>query len=185
MITADQIARGTRGKQEGSTLDRPLEHLVACHRRIEDRLAILDRAGNHLEHDRAAALEAINNSLAFFETNVARHTADEEESFFPRLRERVPEGELTLLARLEGDHVMASSLLEDLRSTAIQIRTAEAGEDISRVQRTFLETTAKLTELFRGHIAAEDEELIRLASKVLPEDTLREIAKEMKHRRAQ
>jgi len=185
MITLDQLARGSQRKQEGATLDRPLEHLVACHRRIEDRLAILARAGNHLGQNRIEALEAIVNSLAFFSTNVARHNADEEHSFFPRLRERLPEEDLTLLGRLEGDHVVAEGLLTTLRSTAESIRNAGTDDDISELQQTFLDITAKLTELFLAHIAAEDEQLIELASRALPQDILLEISSEMKARRGQ
>src|SRR5689334_21983324 len=107
MIRLDQVARSPKPQPEGETLDRPLDHLMACHRRIEDRLAILARAGEALPERRNDALQAIDNSLAFFAVNVARHNADEEESFFPRLRAQVPAGELTLLGRLEQDHVVA------------------------------------------------------------------------------
>jgi hemerythrin-like domain-containing protein len=180
MITLDQLARGGRRNDEGSTLDRPLDHLMACHRRIEDRLETLARAGGHLRDRREEALAAITNSLAFFDVNVARHNADEEESFFPRLRERVPEGELKLLGRLEQDHVVAAGLLRTLKQILDAARTRDVDET---TEAAFLAAVAELTELFRDHIAAEDEHLIALASRALPDDALREIATEMKARR--
>lgn len=180
MITLDQVARGGRRNEESSTLDRPLDHLQACHRRIEDRLETLARAGRHLGDRRDEAIEAIENSLAFFDVNVARHNADEEESFFPRLRERIPASELDLLGRLEQDHIVAAGLLQTLSGILDSVRD---GEVDGAMQAKFLDTVEQLTSLFRGHIAAEDEKLIALASRALPEDTLREIATEMKARR--
>ena len=41
MITRDQLIRGPR-KADDATLERPLDHLFACHRRIEDRLHVRD-----------------------------------------------------------------------------------------------------------------------------------------------
>lgn len=180
MITLDQVARGGSRSDEGSTLDRPLDHLMACHRRIEERLETLARAGGHLQDRRDEALEAIANSLAFFDVNVARHNADEEDSFFPRLRERLPAGELELLGRLEKDHVTAEGFLRTLRNI---LERPAARQIDDAAQAEFLDTVAKLTELFQAHIAAEDDQLIALASRALPEDALREISSEMKARR--
>jgi len=72
---------GTAG--ESTTLDAPLEHLMACHRRIEERLATLERAGAALESRRDEALGAIRAAFAFMDSNGAIHTRDEEESLFP------------------------------------------------------------------------------------------------------
>ena len=47
MITPQQLIQGPQ-EGEQATLDRPLEHLVACHRRIEERLRTLERVGDHL-----------------------------------------------------------------------------------------------------------------------------------------
>jgi hypothetical protein len=42
---------------------------------------------------------------------------------------------------------------------------------------------SRLCELYRGHIAAEDETLIAIGNRVLAEPELREISREMKARR--
>lgn len=80
-----QIRSGTGGG-ELSTPDAPLEHLMACHRRIEERLATFERAGEALVERREEALKAIRSAFAFMESNGAMRTWDEEESVFPRLR---------------------------------------------------------------------------------------------------
>ena len=41
----------------------PIEHLVACHRRIEQRLDIFERAGAVLDSDPEASLAAIQNHI--------------------------------------------------------------------------------------------------------------------------
>ena len=68
----------------------PIEHLLACHRRIEDRLAILERAGEHLEDRPEESLLAISNSLRFLDTSGVLHTVDEEESVFPGFAVALP-----------------------------------------------------------------------------------------------
>ena len=166
MITLDQLKRGA-AREEAGGLDRPLEHLVACHRRIEDRLAILDRAGRELTNRRDEALQAITNSLAFFDSNVARHTADEEESVFPRLREQLTAEDVACLERLEGDHDVTDELLAQLRDLAARMAASSAPRR-NRLQRPrLLESVTALTALFRDHIAFEDAELIRLAQQAL------------------
>ena len=64
--------------QPSATIDTPLEHLMACHRRIEERLTTLERAGERLREDRPAALEAILRSILFLDSSGVLHTRDEE-----------------------------------------------------------------------------------------------------------
>ena len=69
------------------TFDEPLGLLSDCHRRIEHFLHALvtigQRAAKTLAQADVVALEA---ALAYLATAAPRHTADEEESLFPRLR---------------------------------------------------------------------------------------------------
>jgi hemerythrin-like domain-containing protein len=162
MISLDQLVRG--GREEGTTLDRPLEHLVACHRRIEDRLRVLERAGE--------ALEAITNCFRFFDSNGAWHTADEEDSLFPRMQAWLKPEEQAFLEQLEREHQEAEGLYCELKELAAKV---DAGR--------FRTVLGRLCELYRRHIAAEDETLISIGSWVLTEAELREISAEMKARR--
>ncbi len=85
-----------------ATLDRPLDHLVACHRRIEERLEILERAAVHLGDRRDEAMETIENCFRFLDSNGMWHTADEEESIFPRLQGRLNQTDAQFLRSLEA-----------------------------------------------------------------------------------
>jgi iron-sulfur cluster repair protein YtfE (RIC family) len=87
--------------------DEPLGLLSDCHRRIEHFLEILmtvDRqaSGGPLT---AAQRQDLDAALRYFATAAPTHTADEEESLFPRLRATDVAGHtIPVLARLEQDH---------------------------------------------------------------------------------
>src|ERR1019366_3223821 len=76
------------GAKPDSGFDNPIGMLVDCHRRIERFLQILcgvaERAhGRKLEDGEKTAVE---DALRYFRVGGRRHTADEEESLFPRMR---------------------------------------------------------------------------------------------------
>ena len=93
----------------------PIEHLLACHRRIEARLATLDRAGHHFEDQPRESLLAISNSLRFMDTSGVLHTVDEEQSVFPRLRSFLTTEEVRYLDDLESQHREVDSLYDSLK----------------------------------------------------------------------
>ena len=72
-----------------ATIDSPIEHLTACHRRIEQRLETLVNAAGHIPTNRTSALGAVKSSLHFLDTSGVLHTEDEELSLFPRLRPKL------------------------------------------------------------------------------------------------
>ncbi|HVP49545.1 MAG TPA: hemerythrin domain-containing protein, partial [Bryobacteraceae bacterium] len=117
MITPDQLLRPV-SQETGSTLDRPLEHLTACHRRIEQRLDTLERAAAHLTDKRSEALEAVEACFRFFESSGILHTADEEESVFPRLQPRLNDAEQKFIVQLEDQHREADRLYAELKAIA-------------------------------------------------------------------
>ena len=57
-----------------ATIDTPIEHLMACHRRIEQRLETLIDAAGHMVKDRTGAIEAIRKSFLSFWTLAACST---------------------------------------------------------------------------------------------------------------
>jgi iron-sulfur cluster repair protein YtfE (RIC family) len=98
-------------KRESDFTD-PIGMLSDCHRRIEMFLNVLVRVaelahGEVLNEDQRGALET---ALRYFREAAPKHTADEEESLFPRLR-RIQNDEVrALLARIESleeEHVCA------------------------------------------------------------------------------
>ena len=176
----------TIGNRPDPGFDRPLDLLSACHRRIENFLGIF---GKVLDGGPDAPLDDIRAeglllALHYFRTAAPLHTADEEESLFPRLRKiDLPEvaEALSRVEELEQDHQTADLLL---------------GE-VGRIVGDWLEATtlkeqkatrlrAVLTELggrYASHIRFEDEVLFPLAARVLPEPALKEMGREMMERR--
>ena len=99
------------GAKPDSGFDDPIGMLKECHRRIESFLGILCVAASRAQGRSLTTEEsdAVKASLQYFRTGGQRHTADEEESLFPRLRES-DAGSLGDIDRLEGDHREANDL---------------------------------------------------------------------------
>ncbi len=166
MIPASQLRSPSA---ESATLDQPLEHLLACHRRIEQRLDSLLRAAHAIESRPEEARTAIANVLRFLSSSGAWHTEDEERSLFPRLRARGLTGEDdAYLRELESQHHRVEALVERLRDAAPDGFAALADE------------TARA---YRDHIAFEEARLIGVARTALTAADLAEISGEMKSRR--
>jgi hemerythrin-like domain-containing protein len=163
---------------ESTTLDAPLEHLMACHRRIEERLSTLERAGAALQSRRDEALRAIRSAFGFMDSNGAIHTRDEEESLFPRLQGRITEAETALVAALKADHEEAERIYLKLREIVDRIEAGEMG-----FVPEYAETAAALCKLYRRHIEAEDSRLMEAARRGLSGEDMAEISGEMKVRR--
>src|SRR5271165_6296681 len=154
------------GANLDSGFDDPIGMLKDCHRRIESFLGILcvvvDRAlGRSLNDGERNAVQA---ALQYFRTGGQRHTADEEESLFPRLRES-DAGSLAEIDRLEGDHREANDLhvsVERLYSVWIasgQLASADAIQLKSE--------TGRLKQLYSDHIVVEETIVFARARQVL------------------
>ncbi|MDX2151641.1 MAG: hemerythrin domain-containing protein [Bryobacteraceae bacterium] len=169
MIGIKDLIQGGAKAPEG-----PLEHLQACHRRIEDRLATLERAGEALERCPAEAVDAILKSIEFFDRNGVWHTEDEEQSVFPRLLERLSADEAATLRRLEEEHERAEELHQRLKTLVTALPWAA---------EEFRGCVRELAALYRAHIEVEDSELMAAAQRVLTADELEAIGAEMKERR--
>jgi len=98
------------GQKKESDFSNPLGLLGDCHRRIERFLGVLvslsERAnGGPMPAEQRVSLET---ALAYFRNSAPKHTADEEDSLFPRLRASEQAGTvIDCLTRLEGDHQVA------------------------------------------------------------------------------
>jgi hemerythrin-like domain-containing protein len=158
----------------------PIEHLFACHRRIEDRLAILERAGAHLESSPGEALTAIANSLRFMDTSGVLHTIDEEQSVFPRMRTHLTADELAYVDELESQHREADRVYELLKAVVASLIKSPTPELIQQ----YRELVGKLSEAYRDHIASEEATLLPIGRRVLDDSELAEIQSEMRGRRA-
>ncbi len=181
MIRIDQIATKP-GLEANPTLHRPTDHLIACHRRIEEQLDILERAAFQLPNRREEALMAMGNVFRFFESNGTWHTGDEEDSIFPRLRGRLKDSEVQLLDGLEMQHRQVTVLYADVEDFYTELVTLPIGR-AEGVIEPLQNSIMRLRDLYRNHIADEDANLVPLIRERLDEDQLATIAAEMKLRR--
>ena len=171
------------GRKESDFSD-PLGLLSDCHRRIEHFLDVLIRVcektkGGQLTADERAALE---KALVYFRNSAPRHTADEEESLFPRLRESgQAQSSLECLAELEKDHVAAArdhELVDTLGRRWLTSGALEGGE-VDQIRQAL----QRLSGTYTRHIAIEDQQLYPLAGRVLQPEQLAEVGREMDERR--
>lgn len=176
----------TLGAKPDHGFDEPLGLLSDCHRRIESFLGVLWNVSNTcrggvLDNEQRSALR---QSLDYFQSAAPRHTQDEEVSLFPRLRmiddprvhavmhavERLEADHRTANARHERVHALVESWLRDG-----QLSAAEVTELIDLV--------AALRDLYRDHIAQEDDCVFPLAAQCLSPDQIVRIGEEMASRR--
>lgn len=169
--------------------DNPLGLLSDCHRRIEKFLEQLlfitdSAAGEKLQPQQR---EAFSTALRYFRQAAPLHTADEETSLFPRLRELAANGNATakqaldVIQRLEDDHSAA-----DIRHAAIDaLGTRWLEQDILDSDSTAqLENELReLRAFYAVHIAIEDEQLFPLAGQILSADSIESVGRDMAARR--
>jgi hemerythrin-like domain-containing protein len=176
------------GQKPSPTFQQPLELLSDCHRRIENFLRALSLV---TEQARGGALnpqqrEALQTALRYFREAAPKHTADEEESLFPRMRraeENSVHDALEKIEKLEADHAKAErghALVEQLGQKWLKENSLGADE---RAQLSA--TLNELREIYRSHIEVEDNEIFPLAAKVLNAEKLAEVGREMASRRGQ
>jgi hemerythrin-like domain-containing protein len=174
LVNLDPFAGGVKS---AATLEQPLEHLIACHARIEERLRMLEKIAAHLDSRREEALSLLDRVFQFFDTNGEWHTQDEEESLFPRLAARASEEERGYLEDLAAQHDEAGHVYAALKSAAARLKDgAHGGAQFTRL-------VERLCALYRPHIASENRALTELGSRLLSAADLAEVASEMKRRR--
>lgn len=167
----------------------PVDMMEDCHRRIEHFLQVLRRITARTSD---AALsdderEAMQRALNYFVRAAPRHTADEEESLFPRLRamavnDDAARAALDRLDELERDHEHADRLHADVES--LGRAWLEAG-DISSDDRARMGTALDdLAQMYERHIHIEDAQVFPAARRLLDDDQVIDVGAEMKQRRS-
>jgi iron-sulfur cluster repair protein YtfE (RIC family) len=126
----------------------------------------------------------LSTSLRYFREAAPKHTADEEQSLFPRLRTASAPGIDKALARivsLEQDHQSADrNHLEVDRLGQLWLADGRlSSEDAAR----FEELLRQLETLYRHHIAIEEDEVFPYAARVLAAVERQAIGHEMAARR--
>lgn len=175
------------GAKPSPTFEQPLELLSDCHRRVESFLRALiivaeQAKGGTLD---ARQREALETALRYFREAAPKHTADEEESLFPRMRalgDKAREA-LAKIDALEADHVAAKcdhDLIEQLGKKWLRSGALHADET-----QALTAALRNLQSIYENHIAIEDNEVFPLAAKVVSAEELAEVGKEMAARRGQ
>ncbi len=163
----------------------PTGLLSDCHRRIEMFLGTLEAVAKLI--DRPATEEtsrALESALRYFAQAAPKHTADEEESLFPRLRQiHDPEIEsaFSKLDQLEDEHRWAAPLHAEVERLGAQYLSTG---NLSRAEvDDFRKAVASLAAMYKRHITVEDSVVFPLASRVLSDAEKVGIAEEMARRR--
>lgn len=166
--------------------NKPLGLLSDCHRRIERFLSVLvtiadaRRGGRLPEADR----EILDRALRYFATAAPRHSADEEDSLFPRLRSSAdPQATaaLAMLDRLESDHRVAEQ--HHGAVDTLGRRWLEVGVLGPQDAAALSDHLAALDGLYREHIRVEDQEIFPAAGRALSATDLEAVGREMAARR--
>jgi hemerythrin-like domain-containing protein len=172
------------GAKPDSGFDDPIGMLKDCHRRIESFLQILgivaDRATGRALTDEESA--AVRSALQYFRSGGRRHSADEEESLFPRLRAQIGPDDAEEIVGLEEDHRKADALhsvVEGLYSAWIAAGRLSSADD-----QQLKSATKQLSRLYEGHIATEETIVFPRAAKLLDWGTIAAIGQEFRARRS-
>jgi len=174
------------GQKRESGFDNPLGLLSDCHRRIESFLVVLKRVASEFQGRELSADErtSLEKALKYFRESAPKHTSDEEDSLFPRLRSSahpLAKASLDSLDALEADHVAAAAdhdLVDSLGRRWLESSVLPEAEH----QKLSL-ALDRLSRMYARHIALEDTELFPLAARVLPAEELASIGREMAERR--
>lgn len=182
------IPMGTRGQPDFS---QPIELMMDCHRRIERFLGVLVQMVNRYGRPAPQSLDeqgrqALQTALDYFAQAAPRHTADEEESLFPRMRQiHDPEVQAALaeLDRLEADHRKAAAA--HARVDELGRRWLSAGILDGSDLEELVVLLDDLSATYAQHIRLEDKRVFVLASQALDQAALEQVGREMKDRRLQ
>jgi hemerythrin-like domain-containing protein len=173
--------------QIGGKLDAgfndPIGMLTDCHRRIERFLDVLCNVAEHARERRLTQEEtsAVQTSLKYFREGGVRHTADEEQSLFPRLRTAAGEQALSAVEHLEKEHREADQ--HHANADRIYSEWIRAGSISASEHDDLLVSTRRLRELYADHIRAEEQTVFPIAAQVLDARAIAAIGEEFRARR--
>lgn len=173
------------GAKPESDFSEPLGMLSDCHKRIQFFLKDLVRLAEVAEQllD-ASSRVALERALRYFQESGPRHTADEEESLFPRLRaikdDRMQQA-LAKIDELEADHQRANVAHDEV--DAIGRQWLQEGSLNTGHAARLKSLLRGLSQLYEHHLHIEDTELFPVARSVLRSHDKTDIGREMAQRR--
>lgn len=159
----------------------PIGLLRACHRRIAERLELLERLPGYVETHGAdaSAQSAAQRILNYFERAAEHHHQDEEEDLFPMLR------------RARGRNGWDERMLDSLDQLTVEHarlawRWAQARPSLVALVRGQRVPNLRIDELvraYRAHMAIEDEMIFPRAATLLDPAELQRLGAAMQRRR--
>jgi hemerythrin-like domain-containing protein len=164
----------------------PTGLLSDCHRRIEmflgSLLAIAELSDANLTEEAKRALDA---ALRYFREAAPKHTADEEDSLFPRMRKvDHPDARAAMesLDALEHDHRAAESL--HAQADKLGQQCLEMGKLSAAEAAEFKRVVFQLAGIYKQHIRTEDELVFPVAARLLSAGDRAAVGREMAARRS-
>ncbi|MGH9612126.1 MAG: hemerythrin domain-containing protein [Bryobacteraceae bacterium] len=176
----------TIGAKQESDFTDPIGLLGDCHRRIERFLGAFVKAAGQAQGGELSEIQrnALQAAIAYFRSAGPRHTADEEQDLFPKLR-RIDSATVKELLgrvdRLEADHRVADALHAE--ANEIGQRWLEQGTLPPDAAARLSEVLTALSTMYRTHIALEDNEVFPIAAEELSAADKEEIGRDMAARR--
>ncbi|HZL99755.1 MAG TPA: hemerythrin domain-containing protein [Planctomycetota bacterium] len=148
-----------------------------CHEHILERLTRLETLGRELRGAQVIEerhLAVLADVLTFLDTAVPLHSADEEQTLFPRLREALgPSGGHTPMDCMEQEHVQHQALLAGLKRAVVKRDPAATGQ-----------AALAIVSVYREHIDKEESVLFPWARELLTDPVLVEtMTQQMRQRR--
>src|SRR5262252_1342119 len=163
----------------------PTGLLSDCHRRIEMFLRSLQAVAEVIDQPPTEDVRrALESALNYFSQAAPKHTADEEESLFPRLRQmRNPEvvAVFSRVEKLEEEHRFAALLHEAVERIGTQYLSH--GNLAEGEIADFRRSVASLATIYKQHITIEDDLIFPMASRMLSASEKQGMAYEMAARR--
>jgi hemerythrin-like domain-containing protein len=160
----------------------PLEMLAACHLRVQEQCATLQRLARHVgaHGSDAQACSAAAGVMRYFDTAARHHHDDEEIDLFPALIESMAGSDAVCLRDLTEalmrDHRELDRRWRALRAVLEQVAAG------APVQLDATEVDA-FVDRYAAHIAREEAELLPMAERLLGDDALEHIGRAMRQRR--
>lgn len=173
------------GAKPDAGFDDPIGMLKDCHRRIERFLEIVcvvvQRAqSREMTQEEQAAIQA---ALSYFRAGGVRHTRDEEDSLFPRMRAAgIDPAELEKVGGLEHDHRNADRLHAEV--DRLYTSWLEKGRLDQPDEDTLRHATDQLKALYARHIEIEEKQVFPRAAEHLDRVALATMGEEFRARRA-
>ena len=158
--------------------DNPLDMLHACHDRIMDQCATLQKLLQHLPAHGCdvQAQQAAQAVLRYFDTAGQFHHQDEEVDLFPLLRATHNADAEALIKRLLEEHQVMNALWSGLR-TQLQAIAEEKSAVLEK------KLVADFSLAYGRHVMLENMQLLPLAAQLLSQQQQTDFGKKMAERR--